>query len=270
MGNHADRLDHMGRLDPQVVLLREPLHHPHVIDVSPVAGAATIRCGPQLDDLGAEHAVTDDTGPALVIAQDQLDVLHMRDQGAVFGAGQLILPTTRCRRFDHRQYLAADSFQSLGNVQVVKVGPSDFPLARKDRCDYLAADDQRGVVGFFFTRVPRIAIGAFGFPVIVPTEDQRATGETLPHGLGDRQQVTRIKRDSDRQRGCHVQASARGITLTHQYRLTRFRVRADQMEGTLFRHTVGPVGLVATCVFLLCREDHLQTDNLIPHVTHRH
>ncbi|MNI40887.1 hypothetical protein D3C73_951240 [compost metagenome] len=186
MGNHTDRLNHMGCFDPQVVLLREPLHHPHVIDVRPVTGAAAKGSGPQLDDLGAEHAITDDAGPAFVIAQDQLNVLQMRDQRAVFGTGQLILPTTSCRRLDHRQHLAADSLQSFGNVQVVEIGPLDLALAGEDWRNHLATDDQRGVIRLLLTRVPRISIGSLGLPVIVPTEDQRATGETLPHGLGDR------------------------------------------------------------------------------------
>ncbi|MNN87770.1 hypothetical protein D3C81_2053680 [compost metagenome] len=65
----------------------------------------------------------------------------MRDQGAVFSASQLILPTTRCRRFDQSQHLTADSLQTFGNVQVVKVGPLDLTLAREDGPDHLASDD---------------------------------------------------------------------------------------------------------------------------------
>ncbi|MNU04429.1 hypothetical protein D3C72_2488360 [compost metagenome] len=65
----------------------------------------------------------------------------MRNQRAVFSAGQLILPTTSCRRFNHRQHLAADSLQSFGNMQVVEVGPLDLTLARKDGTDHLATDN---------------------------------------------------------------------------------------------------------------------------------
>ncbi|MCY1373559.1 hypothetical protein D9M69_608430 [compost metagenome] len=141
VGNHANRFDHMGRFDPQVVLLCEPLHHPHVIDVGPIAGPATKGRRPQLDDLGTEHAVADDAGPTLVITQDQFDILHVRDQGAVFSASQLILPTTSCWWLDHRQHLAAHSLQTFGNMQVVEVGPLDLTLAREDGPDHLATDD---------------------------------------------------------------------------------------------------------------------------------
>ncbi|MNN72980.1 hypothetical protein D3C81_1890610 [compost metagenome] len=83
--------------------------------------------------------------------------------------------------------MATDSLQTFGNVQVVEVGPLGLTLTREDRCDHLTTDDQRCVIGFLFTGIPRLTIGALGFPIIVPAEDQRTTGETLAHGLGDRE-----------------------------------------------------------------------------------
>lgn len=58
--------------------------------------------------------------------------------------------------------------------------------------------------------------------------------------------------------------------LTDQYRLARLRVRANQVEGTFLGHAVGPIGLVAASVLLLLRVDNLKSDDLIPHIAHRH
>ncbi|MNU80978.1 hypothetical protein D3C71_706260 [compost metagenome] len=42
------------------------------------------------------------------------------------------------------------------------------------------------------------------------------------------------------------------------------------MKGALFRHPVRPVGLIPAGVFLLGWKHHLQADDLVPHVAHRH
>ncbi len=87
----------------------------------------------------------------------------MRDQGAVFGAGELVFPTTRCRRLDHRQHLTAHGLQTFGDVQVVEVGPLDLALAGEHRGDHLTADDQRGVGSLLFAWVPGVTVGRLVF-----------------------------------------------------------------------------------------------------------
>ncbi|MNR61432.1 hypothetical protein D3C85_1831840 [compost metagenome] len=67
-----------------------------------------------------------------------------------------------------------------------------------------------------------------------------------------------------------MKASARCVPLAHQYGLTGLSVRTDQVEGTLFRHAIGPIGFVPAGIFLLLRKDHLQADNLVPGIAHRH
>ena len=82
---------------------------------------------------------------ALVVSEDQFDVLHVRDQGAALAAGELIFPATGCRWADHGQHLAANRVEAFGDVQVVEVGPLVFTLNREDRRYYLTTDNGRRV-----------------------------------------------------------------------------------------------------------------------------
>ena len=154
-------------------------------------------------------------------------------------------------------------------MQVVKVGPLVFPLTLKQRHHHPATHHRSSVLGLLLPRIPGLAFGVGGLPVVIRAKHKLAAGVALTHRLGHRHQVAGIKGDSHAHAGGQMQACAGGVALTQQHRFTRLRMRPNQAERALFLQAGRPVAFTQA-VFIRLIKQNLQPYHLVAHVQHRH